>query len=189
MFDAIKYDVESLQTTRTSIRNNHDGTRGRYLWYNWIYYNDSNVQFPDQKVVLGRYLGPTESEVDSVITGNILASTGEVIRCNTFRHLTAAEIASSDNHKERDKFDETVGNRCGVPFKQPELGPSFGVSVTTPDYEVYDNDETEPIVLPEIDDIVGTAGYNPEDYNGYYVGGHPTKRRRVQDWQGCLEES
>jgi hypothetical protein len=47
------------------------------------------------------------------------------------------------------------------------LGPSLGVSVTTPDYEVYDNDKTEPMLLPEIDNIVGTAGYNLEGYNGY----------------------
>jgi preprotein translocase subunit Sss1 len=138
-----------------------------FKWYDWIYYNDSNVQFPDQKVVLGRYLGPTEPEVGSVLTGKILTATGEVIRRNTFRHLTDAEIASSDNRKERDKFDETVGNRCGVPFKEPELGPSLGVSVTTPDYEVYDDGETEPMSLPEIDDIVGTSGYDPEGYNGY----------------------
>jgi hypothetical protein len=104
-----------------------------FKWYNWIYYNDSNVQFPDQKVVLGRYLGPTESEVGSVLTGKILTATGEVIRCDTFTHLTDAEIASSDNQKERDKFNETVVNRWGVPFKEPELGPSLGISVTTYD--------------------------------------------------------
>jgi hypothetical protein len=126
-----------------------------FKWYNWIYYNDSNLKFPDQKVVLGRYLGHIEPEAGSVFTGKILTATGEVIRHNTFRHLTDAEIASSDNQKERDKFDERIGNRCGVPFKEPEMGPSLGVSVTTPDYEVYDDDKTE------IDDVVGTAGYGP----------------------------
>jgi hypothetical protein len=115
------------------------------------------VQFPDQKVVLDRYLRPTDSEVGSVLTGKILTATGEVIHCNTFRHLTDAEIASSDNQKERDKFDETVDNRCGVTFKEPELSPSLSGSVTTPDYELYDNDNTKQISLPEIDDIIGTT--------------------------------
>jgi hypothetical protein len=119
-----------------------------FKWYDWTYYNDSNAQFPDQKVVLGRYLGPTEPEVGSVLTGKILTATGEVIPRNMFRHLTDAEIVSSDNQKERDKFNETVGNRCGVLFKEPLLGPSLGVLVTTPDYELYDNDKTEQISLP-----------------------------------------
>jgi hypothetical protein len=90
-----------------------------FEWYNWIYYNDSNVQFPDQKVVLGRYVGHTEPQVGSVLTGKILTTTGEVFCCNAFRHLTDAEMASGDNQKERDKFNETVGNCCGVLFKEP----------------------------------------------------------------------
>jgi hypothetical protein len=43
-----------------------------FEWYLWVYYNNSAVQFPDQKVVLGRCLGPTEPEVGSVLSAKIL---------------------------------------------------------------------------------------------------------------------
>ena len=51
-----------------------------FQWYSWVYYNESQVQFPDVKVLLGRYLGPTEPKVGSVLTAKILKSNGEVIR-------------------------------------------------------------------------------------------------------------
>jgi hypothetical protein len=71
-------------------------------WYSWIYYNDTNVLFPDPKVVIGRYLGPTELEVSSVLTAKILTATGEVIRRNMIRNLTELELNSEENRKERD---------------------------------------------------------------------------------------
>jgi Reverse transcriptase (RNA-dependent DNA polymerase) len=141
----------------------------QFKWYEWIYYNDTAVQFPDQKVILGRYLGPTEPEVGSVLTAKILTKSGEIIRRNTLRSLTEQEVNCDDNRKERDSFDEKVGQRLGEPFKEPELESSFDVSVTTPEYEVYDDDEeTKPNALPEIDKLVGShEEYDPEGYNGY----------------------
>jgi hypothetical protein len=122
------------------------------------------VQFPDPKVVLGRYLGPTEPEIGSVIIKKILTMSGEILRLNTIQHLTDEEKNSEENRKER---DETVGRSCGVPFEETDLGPSLGVSVTTPEYEVSDDDETKAISSPEIDDVVGTSEYDPEGYNHY----------------------
>ena len=141
----------------------------QFKWYEWIYYNDTAVQFPDQKVILGRYLGPTEPEVGSVLTAKILTKSGEIIRRNTLRSLTEQEVNCDDNRKERNSFDEKVGQRLGEPFKEPELESSFDVSVTTPEYEVYDDDEeTKPDALPEIDKLVGSQEeYDPEGYNGY----------------------
>ena len=76
-----------------------------FKWYAWFYYNDTNnVQFPDQKVVLGRYLGPTEPEVGSVLTAKILTVSGEVLCRNTLRNLTAEELASSENKTREGQF-------------------------------------------------------------------------------------
>jgi hypothetical protein len=50
-------------------------------------------------------------------------------------------------------FDEKVGQRFGAPFKESELTTSFDVSVTMTDDEVYDNNETIPDLLPEIDEL------------------------------------
>ena len=137
-------------------------------WYSWVFLNDTNnTQFPDPKLVLGRYIGPTEPEVGSVLTAKILTETGEVVRRNTFRCLTQDELDSDVNRKGRELFDETVSRRLGDPLKEPELSSSFDVSAITPKYEVYEDDETSLEVVPEVDDIVGSSEYDPEGYNGY----------------------
>jgi hypothetical protein len=138
-------------------------------WYSWVYFNDKDrAQFPDQKVVLGRYLGPTEPEVGSVLTAKILTASGEVVRRNSLRRLTHEELSSDENRKERDTFDEAVSHRLGEQFKEEsELTTSFGISVITPEYEVYDDDENKQEAVPDIDEIVGQNEYDPENYNGY----------------------
>ena len=136
-------------------------------WYDWIYYNESTAAFPESKVVLGRYLGPTEPEVGSVLTAKVLTLKGEVIRRNTFRHLTTEELESDDNRKERDDFDHKVQERLGTPFKQEsELEAVFGIAAVTPEYEAYDDDE---LMLEEDqrENDNSDSCYDPEVYDGY----------------------
>ena len=131
-----------------------------FSWYSWVYFNESQVQFPETKVMIGRYLGPTEPEVGSVLTAKILKCNGEVVRRNTFRHLRQEEYESEESKKERSDFDASVEKRLGDPLTDKELTPEFDISMVTPDYEVYE-DEQNPVIIQEIDD------YNPEGYDGY----------------------
>jgi hypothetical protein len=76
---------------------------------------------------LGCYLGPTEPDVGLVMTAKILTKTGEIIRRNTYRHLTPEELDSDANQKERELYD-TVVNKClGDPLKGKDLSVNFGV--------------------------------------------------------------
>jgi hypothetical protein len=43
-----------------------------FAWYDWAYHNEQNSAFPDSKMTLGRYLGPTDPEFGSVLTAKIL---------------------------------------------------------------------------------------------------------------------
>jgi Reverse transcriptase (RNA-dependent DNA polymerase) len=131
-----------------------------FSWYSWVYFNESQVQFPETKVMIGRYLGPTEPEVGSVLTAKILKCNGEVVRRNTFRHLRQEEYESEESKKERSDFDASVEKRLGDPLTDKELTPEFDISMVTPDYEVYE-DEQNPVIIQEIDD------YDPEGYDGY----------------------
>jgi hypothetical protein len=47
-----------------------------FRWYEWVYFNEAQAQFPDDKVFLGNYLGPTDPEVGSVLTAKILKQNG-----------------------------------------------------------------------------------------------------------------
>jgi hypothetical protein len=67
-----------------------------FAWYDWVFYNEQNAAFPASKMTLGRYLGPTDPEAGSVLSAKILTFEGNVIRRNTFRHLTPLEDANTE---------------------------------------------------------------------------------------------
>jgi hypothetical protein len=67
-----------------------------FAWYNWVYYNKHNAAFPASKMTLDRYLGPIDPEAGSVLSAKILTFEVNVIRRNTFRHLTPLEDANTE---------------------------------------------------------------------------------------------
>ena len=136
-------------------------------WYDWVYYNEAQAQFPDDKVCLGKYIGPTDPEVGSVLTAKILKPNGEVIRRNTFRHLTQEELDTDENKRERHLFHLSVSKRLGEPVPHDELEQQFGISAVTPEYDAYEDDEAKPTVIPDVEEFVGTSDYDPEGYDGY----------------------
>jgi hypothetical protein len=73
--------------------------------YSLEFFNESRVQFSKDTVVLGRYIGPTEPEVGSVLTEKLLKNNGEVVRRNTFSHLRQDEYESEESKKARSDFD------------------------------------------------------------------------------------
>jgi hypothetical protein len=62
-----------------------------FPWYSWILYNESRTQFPEVKVFLGQYLGPTDPGIGSTMSAKILKSNGEVVRRNTFFQMRSKE--------------------------------------------------------------------------------------------------
>lgn len=135
-----------------------------FAWYDWVYYNESIGQFPDPKQVLGRYLGPTEPEIGSVMTAKILTNTGEVIRRNTFRGLTPEEFDSLSNQEERKAYDMAVRKRLGDPLMEKDIAIVLGVSSLTPEYEAYEDEEAEQYTpSPDVDDFENEH----EGFNGY----------------------
>jgi hypothetical protein len=67
-----------------------------FAWYDWVYYNEQTAPFPEPKMTLGRYLGPTDPEAGSVLTAKILKLNGDVIRRNTIKHLEQKELDSEE---------------------------------------------------------------------------------------------
>jgi hypothetical protein len=61
-----------------------------FAWYSWAYYEKHTAGFPNSKMNLGRYLGPTNPEAGSVLFTKIVTF-GHVIRHNMFRHLKPLE--------------------------------------------------------------------------------------------------
>ena len=85
-----------------------------YEWYEWVKYFDTACTYPDDKWVLGRYLGPA-LDVGSMMTSKILRHTGDHIPRSTLRPLKDWEITDPDQIEQMIKFDRLVHDALGKP--------------------------------------------------------------------------
>jgi hypothetical protein len=74
--------------------------------FGWLY-RDNNPSYPDDKLILGRYLGPA-TDIGSALTAKILQPNGQVVCRSTLQHLTDKELQSSFHLDKRRQFDESV---------------------------------------------------------------------------------
>ena len=66
-----------------------------HQWYEWVKFRETTVAFPEDKLVLGRDLGPA-IDIGPAMTRKVLKANGQVEYRSTVRPLTPEEIASSD---------------------------------------------------------------------------------------------
>ena len=122
-----------------------------YGWYDWVYMFDSGVRFPDDKEVLGRYLGPS-LDYTPAMTARILKSNGEVVHRSTFRPLTQEEWDSPTEKEKRRQFDEQVEEVLGESVEEQDYADD--PDIVTPSYETYEDDDDQKVVqVPDVDDV------------------------------------
>ena len=127
----------------------------QHSWYEWIMFRDTSVRFPEDKLVLGRYLGPS-TDVGPAMTAKILKANGQVRHCSTYRGLTQDEVDSPVHKKARDEFDASVAEKLGDQMTNGDLVEN---GMETPSFERYADDvdgETGPV--PDIDDVTPEEG-------------------------------
>ena len=128
-------------------------------WYGWVKYWDPNVAFPDSKEVLGRWLGPS-IDVGPAMTSKILQANGQVIHAATYRGLNEDELTDPKHLEEQKEFDASIKKRLGEPFTESK---AIDLGLTTPEYELYEDDLQKPIPTPDADEPT-------EPYNDLYIG-------------------
>jgi len=150
-------------------------------WYDWVMFRDNVPSFPDDKLILGRYLGPA-IDTGSALTAKILKSNGVFVCRSTLRHLTDEELHSPVHMDMRRQFDESVILHLG-PAAMPQ---DFPAEDLTPDPTYYD--DTDPA-----DPEYGDAEVTPETGDNYLsaelmlpkggvlVKGRVTARKRDRD--------
>ena len=70
-------------------------------WYDWVYFRDNAVAYPDDKWVLGRWLGPS-TDIGPTLCAKILKENGMYVYRSSYRHLTEDEVNSpEEREKER----------------------------------------------------------------------------------------
>jgi hypothetical protein len=97
--------------------------------YSWVYYNESNIQFPKEKKFIGWYLG--------LMMAKILKSKVEVLRTNTFRHVRQEEFDTEECIKVLSNFIVALYQRLGDLINMQELMAEFDVAFVAPEYKVY----------------------------------------------------
>jgi hypothetical protein len=108
-------------------------------WYDWVMFRDNAPTFPDNKMTLGRYLGPA-TDVGSALTAKLLKSNGTFACRSTFRHLTDEETHCATHIRLRTEFDASIGDVLGRPARDDD----FPAEDLTPDHDHYDPNDYDP---------------------------------------------
>jgi hypothetical protein len=150
-------------------------------WYNWVMFRDNKPSFPDDKLILGCYLGPA-IDTGLALMAKILKLNGVFVCRSTLWHLTDEELDSSVHKDMRRKFDESIEHHLG-PTALPQ---DFPAEDLTPDPTYYDDtDAMDPEyadaeVMPEIgDNYLSAELMLPK--GSVIVKGRMTVRKRDQD--------
>jgi hypothetical protein len=150
-------------------------------WYDWVMFWDNEPSFPEDKLILGHYLGPA-IDTGSALMAKILKSNGVFVCRSTLRHLTDEELDSPVHKDMRHKFDESIEHHLG-PAALPQDFPSEDL---TPDPTYYDDTDAMDLeygdaeVTPEIgDNYLSAKLMLPK--GGVMVKGRVTARKRDRD--------
>ena len=125
-------------------------------WYDWVMYRDNIPSYPDDKLILGRYLGPAP-DIGSALTAKILQPNGQFVCRLTLRHLIDEELHSSVHLDKQRQFDESVTTYLGP----ASTVQNFPAKNLTPD--PYHYDDTKDPINPDH----GDAEITPEMGDNY----------------------
>jgi hypothetical protein len=103
-------------------------------WYNWVMFCDNKPSYPDDKLILGHYLGPA-IDTGSALMAKILKLNGVFVCRSTLWHLTDEELSSSVHKDMRRKFDESIEQYLG-PVALPQ---DFLAEDLSPDPSYFDD--------------------------------------------------
>jgi hypothetical protein len=119
-------------------------------WYDWIKFRD-----PEDKLVLGRYLGPS-TDIGPAMTAKILKANGQYVHRTTLRGLTGEELWDEDEKKTRKLFDAKIERRLGPSIKPEDFdNQNVDVKLTNPD--LYADDDQAESFAQDREDVPDNA--------------------------------
>ncbi len=85
-----------------------------FAWYDWVMFRDTvdTIAFPDDKLTLGRYLGPV-TDIGLALMAKILKQNGQYVCCLILRHLTPEETLCMVQIAARSHFNKMIIKRIG----------------------------------------------------------------------------
>jgi hypothetical protein len=128
-------------------------------WYDWVYFWDTSETYPNNKEILGRYLG-SAPDIGPAMAARILKENGEVVVRTTLRSLLPEEILREKEKEERTRFDKAIYARWGPASKPGDFEDDLDIE--TPSFEPYSDDKNAPHTIPEADEHD-----DPDKYDKY----------------------
>ncbi len=122
-------------------------------WYDWVMFGDNKPSYPDNKLILGHFLGPA-IDTGLALMAKILKPNGVFVCRSTLQNLTNEEFSSSVHQGMRCKFDESIEQHIW-PAALPQ---DFPAADLTPDPEYFDDtnvidpDYGDAEIMPEMGD-------------------------------------
>jgi hypothetical protein len=123
---------ETIMTSDTADISHID----EFAWFDWVMFRDNVPAYLDDKMTLGRYLGPA-TDTGSALTSKILKANGQFVCRKTVPPLNDDELQSSVHHRERRDFDQSILTHLGP----AATAADFEAEDLTPD-PAYFNDAT-----------------------------------------------
>lgn len=118
----------------------------QFKWYDWCYFRaEGQNLFPQQKLQLGRVLGPAKNEGNEMAQF-VLLQNGTVVPRRTLRPLTDSELHSDTEKDKRKRFDDAIVKLFGDSLSWP---PQPLPSESELKDFLVDDDEETPEILPE----------------------------------------
>jgi hypothetical protein len=160
-------------------------------WYDWVVFCENKPSFPDDKLILGCYLGPA-IDTGLALTAKILKSNGVFVCRSTLRHLTDEELDSSVHKDMRRKYDESIEHHLG-PVALPQDFPAEDMTLDPTYYDdtnAMDPEYGDAEVTPKIgDNYLSAELMLPK--GGVMVKGHITVCKRDRDGNpvGCANDN
>ena len=125
-------------------------------WYDWVYFRDYAVTYPDDKWVLGRWLEPS-TDIGLALCAKILKENGRCVYRSSYRHLTEDEVNSPEERKKTESYDQIIYSK----LRSSASTQDFEEDYSTPEYELYEDDDGDGIVhAKECDDVPTPITYD-----------------------------
>ena len=129
-------------------------------FYAWVKFWDNLANYPEPKEQLSRWLGPAIN-IGPAMMAKILKSNRQVLYILTYHGLTDDEHHDNAEVQKCKLFDSLVKSKLGSPLSFSDL-QDMDPNITTPHYELYEDDFKTHQNVPDIDDDV-----NPETGDTY----------------------
>ena len=104
-----------------------------FWWYQWVYFRDTSVTFPGDKLVLGSYCWPI-IYVGPALTVKILRKNGQQVHRFTNGALPPYELVNPDNIKARDDFQTVIEEKLGPAASPKDFDNDPDIVTPTPDW-------------------------------------------------------